>query len=83
MTRRVWSDKACEILGLGCVTKEKAAVGLGTTATITFMMDRYLEPERFIPPYPAIIRECYNPEIEIFVDTGWCHGLRKSLWQKR
>ena len=66
MTRRVWSDKACEILGLGCVTKEKAAVGLGTTATITFMMDRYLEPERFIPPYPAIIRECYNPEIEIF-----------------
>ena len=56
MPRRVWSDKACEILGLGCVTKEKAAVGLGTTATITFMMDRYLEPERFIPPYPAIIR---------------------------
>ena len=60
------SDKACEILGLGCVTKEKAAIGLGTTATITFMMDRYLEPERFIPPYPAIVRGCFTPEIEIF-----------------
>lgn len=60
------SDKACEILGLGCVTKEKAAVGLGTTATITFMMNRYLEPERFIPPYPAVIKGCFTPEIEIF-----------------
>ena len=60
------SDKACEILGLGCINKEKAAIGLGTTATITFMIDRYLEPERFIPPYPSIIQGCYTPEIEIF-----------------
>ncbi|MFW5646194.1 MAG: FGGY-family carbohydrate kinase, partial [Acetivibrio ethanolgignens] len=60
------SDKACEILGLGCVTKDKAAVGLGTTATITFMLNRYLEPERFIPPYPAVIKGCFTPEIEIF-----------------
>ena len=60
------SDKACEILGLGCISKEKAAVGLGTTATITFMIDRYLEPERFIPPYPSIIQGCFTPEIEIF-----------------
>lgn len=60
------SDKACEILGMGCITKEKAAIGLGTTATITFMYNRYLEPERFIPPYPAVIKNAYNPEIEIF-----------------
>lgn len=60
------SDKACEILGLGCITKEKAAVGLGTTATITFMIDRYLEPERFIPPYDSIIKGSFTPEIEIF-----------------
>lgn len=60
------SDKACEILGLGCITSEKAAIGLGTTATVTFMLDRYLEPERFIPPYHAIPKGCYTPEIEIF-----------------
>lgn len=40
------SDKACEILGLGCISKEKAAIGFGTTATITFNISRYLEPER-------------------------------------
>ena len=60
------SDKACEILGLGCISREKAAIGLGTTATITFTMDRYLEPERFIPPYDSIIRGRFTPEIEIF-----------------
>lgn len=60
------SDKACEILGLGCITKEKAAIGFGTTATITFTMDRYLEPERFIPPYASIIPGKFTPEIEIF-----------------
>ena len=60
------SDKACEILGLGCIDKEQAAVGLGTTATITFMLKRYLEPERFIPPYASIIQGCFTPEIEIF-----------------
>ena len=60
------SDKACEVLGMGCTTKEKAAIGLGTTAMITFTIDRYLEPERFIPPYPSIIPGNFTPEIEIF-----------------
>lgn len=60
------SDKACEIMGLGCVMPEKAAIGLGTTATITYMSDKYVEPERFIPPYAAVIPGSYNPEIEIF-----------------
>ena len=60
------SDKACEILGLGCISKEKAAIAFGTTATVTFTMDRYLEPERFIPPYASIIKGRFTPEIEIF-----------------
>lgn len=60
------SDKACEILGLGCVTPEKAAIGLGITATITYTSDKYLEAERFIPPYAAVIPGKFNPEIEIF-----------------
>ena len=32
------SDKACEILGLGCITKEKAAISFGTTATVTCLL---------------------------------------------
>lgn len=49
------SDKACGIMGLGCIDKEKAAISLGTTATVTFTIDHYLEPERFIPPYDSIM----------------------------
>lgn len=60
------SDKACEILGLGCITAEKAAISFGTTATITFTAHEYVEPERFIPPYASILKGHYTPEIEIF-----------------
>lgn len=60
------SDKACEVLGMGCVDDSQLALGLGTTATITFQSNKYLELERFIPPYASIISGYYNPEIEIF-----------------
>ncbi|MDY3234652.1 MAG: FGGY-family carbohydrate kinase [Erysipelotrichaceae bacterium] len=60
------SDKACELLGLGCSEESRAAIGLGTTATISYMSDTYQEPERFIPAYAAVIPEKWNPEIEIF-----------------
>ena len=76
------SDKACEILGLGCVTKEKAAIGFGTTATITFMNNTYLEPERFIPPYPAVIKGSYNPEIEIFRGYWLVSWFKKEFASK-
>lgn len=60
------SDKACEIVGLGCITPEKAAISFGTTATVTFTTPNYVEPERFIPPYTSILKHHYTPEIEIF-----------------
>lgn len=60
------SDKACEVLGLGCTTREKAALSFGTTATVTFTTEDYVEPERFIPPYASIIKGRFTPEIEIF-----------------
>lgn len=76
------SDKACEILGLGCDEKEKAAVGFGTTATITFTMNRYLEPERFIPPYISIIPGCFSPEIEIFRGYWLISWFKKEFAEK-
>ncbi|MBP3709510.1 MAG: FGGY-family carbohydrate kinase [Treponema sp.] len=60
------SDKACEVLGLGCIEEDKAAIGLGTTATITYMSPKYVEPERFIPAYAACVPNCWNPEIQIY-----------------
>lgn len=76
------SDKACEILGLGCTSKENAAIGLGTTATITFMIDRYLEPERFIPPYHSVIPGKYTPEVEIFRGYWLISWFKKEFASK-
>lgn len=76
------SDKACEILGLGCVSREKAAIGLGTTATITFTIDKYLEPERFIPPYDSIIQGRFTPEIEIFRGYWLISWFKKEFAEK-
>lgn len=76
------SDKACEILGLGCTTREKAAIGFGTTAMITFTIDRYLEPERFIPPYASIIKGRFTPEFEIFRGYWLISWFKKEFAEK-
>ncbi|MDR2758074.1 MAG: FGGY-family carbohydrate kinase [Spirochaetaceae bacterium] len=71
------SDKGCETLGLSCVSEEKAALSFGTTATVQLSTKHYLEPLRYMPPYPGVISGCYNPEIEIF------RGYWLLSWFKR
>lgn len=60
------SDKGCETLGLSCLTPEKAAISLGTSATLQVMTDHYVEPQLFAPAYPAVIKDHFNPEIQIY-----------------
>ncbi len=60
------TDKACEILGLGCTDESTAAIGLGTTATISYISDKYVEIEKYIPAYAALVPGKWNPEYEIY-----------------
>lgn len=60
------SDKGCETLGLSVVQPHKAAISLGTTATIQLALERYVEPQPFMPAYPAVPNHLYNPEIELY-----------------
>ncbi|MCO7226351.1 FGGY-family carbohydrate kinase [Pleionea sp. CnH1-48] len=60
------ADKACEVLGCGCLTPDHGQISYGTTATINTSTSRYVEPIRFIPPYPAAIPETYNTEFQIY-----------------
>ncbi len=76
------SDKACEILGMGCITRDKAVIGLGTTATVTFDTDKYIEPEKHIPPYPSVIPGHFNPEIEIFRGYWLISWFKKEFAEK-
>jgi sugar (pentulose or hexulose) kinase len=60
------SDKGCETLGAGVKDKTMVSLSFGTTATVQTTSKNYFEPIRFMPPYPALIPDCYNPEVEIF-----------------
>lgn len=60
------SDKGCETLGVGCMDLTSVSLSFGTTATAQTTSCRYFEPITFMPPYPASVKGCYNPEVEIF-----------------
>lgn len=60
------SDKGCETLGLSVVHEHKAAVSLGTTATLQMATKTYFEPQPFMPAYPAVPNDMFNPEFEIY-----------------
>jgi len=71
------SDKACEVLGSGCVEPTTASLSYGTTATINTNNVRYIEPQAFIPPYPSAIPDQYNSEVMIY------RGFWMVNWFKR
>lgn len=60
------SDKACEILGSGGHRKHTGCMSYGTTATINLTSSRYVEPTRFMPPYPSAIPGEYCSEVMIY-----------------
>lgn len=59
------SDKGCETFGAGVLGDGKASVSMGTTATIQLTTSKYVEPEPFMPAYPAVLDGKWNPEFEI------------------
>lgn len=71
------ADKACEVLGAGCVTPDQACLSFGTTATVNTSRDRYLEVTRHVPPYPAAVPGLYNNEVQIY------RGFWLVSWFKR
>jgi len=60
------SDKACEILGSGGLSPEVGCMSYGTTATINTTSARYIEPVRFMPPYPSAVPDHYCTEVMIY-----------------
>ncbi|MEI8157864.1 MAG: FGGY-family carbohydrate kinase [Burkholderiales bacterium] len=59
------ADKACEVIGAGCLTPEIACLSYGTTATVNTTTPRYVEATAFIPPYQAAMPRHFNTEIQI------------------
>lgn len=60
------SDKACEVLGSGCLELNQGCVGYGTTATFIVNSRRYIEPVALVPPYPSAQPGAYNLEMQTY-----------------
>ncbi len=60
------ADKACEVIGAGCLEPHIACLSYGTTATINTTHRRYIEPIPLVPPYPSAMPGAYSLEIQIY-----------------
>lgn len=60
------ADKACEVLGSGCLSPDIACLSFGTTATIETTNSKYVEIIPFLPPYPSAVPGAYNTEVMIY-----------------
>lgn len=60
------ADKACEVLGSGCMTPDIACLSFGTTATVETVHPKYREVIRFFPSYPSAIPNHFNTEFMIY-----------------
>ncbi len=60
------ADKACEVLGSGCLTPEVACLSFGTTATVETVHPKYQEVIRFFPSYPSAVPHHFNTEFMIY-----------------
>mgnify|MGYP001765605767 FL=1 len=60
------ADKACEVIGSGCLEPHIGCLSYGTTATFCTTHQKYIEPIPLIPPYPAAVPGAYCMESQIF-----------------
>lgn len=78
------SDKACEVLGSGCLEPHQACIGYGTTATINVNSRKYIEPIPLIPPYPSACPGHYNLEVQIFRGFWMVTWFKEEFaWQEK
>jgi sugar (pentulose or hexulose) kinase len=60
------ADKACEVIGSGCLEPHLGCLSYGTTATVNTTHQKYVEVIPLIPPYPAAVPGRYSLEIQIY-----------------
>jgi len=60
------ADKACEVLGSGCIEPHIGCLSYGTAATINTLRDKYKEVVSLLPAYPAAVPDAFNLEIQIY-----------------
>ncbi len=73
------ADKACEVIGAGCLEPHIGCLSYGTTATINTTHKKYIEAIPMIPPYPAAVPGAYNLEIQIYRGYWMVNWFRQEF----
>jgi len=60
------ADKACEVIGAGCLQPHIGCLSFGTAATINTTHRKYIEVIPLLPPYPAAVPGAYSLEVQIY-----------------
>ncbi len=60
------TDKACEVIGAGCLEPHIGCLSYGTSATINTTHHKYIEIIPPIPPYASAVPDAYSLEIQIY-----------------
>jgi len=76
------ADKACEVLGSGCISPEIACLSYGTTATIETVNPKYVEVVPFFPSYPSAMPNHYNTEVMIYRGYWMINWFKKEFGHK-
>jgi sugar (pentulose or hexulose) kinase len=73
------ADKACEIIGSGCLSPDLGALSYGTTATINTTSKTYVEVVPMLPAYPSAVPGFYCTEIQIFRGFWMVNWFKQQL----
>ena len=76
------SDKGCETLGLGALSRDVAAISYGTASTVEVSNKKYHEPETYLPAYGAVVPGWYNMEVQIYRGYWMIGWFTKEFAQK-
>lgn len=60
------TDKGSETIGTGCITNDMASISYGTASSIEVTHKKYIEPETFLPAYPAPLPNLYQMEVQVY-----------------
>ncbi|NNM50772.1 MAG: carbohydrate kinase [Pseudomonadales bacterium] len=76
------ADKACEVLGSGCLSPDLGALSFGTTATINTTQSRYMEATPLLPPYPAAVPGAFLTEVQTFRGFWMVNWFKEEFGHK-
>jgi sugar (pentulose or hexulose) kinase len=73
------ADKACEVLGAGCIEPHIGCLSYGTAATINTIREKYKEIVTLLPAYPAAVPHAYNLELQIYRGFWMVNWFKKEF----